>query len=355
MSDNQEGGSRGSSPFEGYRPGLDGVRAVAVIAVVAYHASGLRLGGLGAAGVTVFFVLSGFLITRLLLVERQSTGAIAWRRFYVRRALRLFPALLVMVTAVTALRWNQDERALLEGARAISYLGDWWAAFSDGMGPLGPTWSLAVEEQFYLVWPAILVLLIAAAGWFGARRGALVLLGAGVLLNALYPWNDNARYMFAHLSVFQAPALLLGCVMAFIRMPRIRGTWIVTVVAIAVLIVVSAHPPTELWHRYADLVYAAAGAALIVAAYHGGPLTLQPLPYLGRLSYSWYLWHAPILYLATSGRFGLDIPMPLAVAVSLAVAAASYHVVERPVLRWRERLGSRRRPDPAQASQVAAA
>ena len=331
-------------PSLGYLPGLDGVRAVAIIAVVAFHASGLRLGGLGAAGVTVFFVLSGFLITRVLLAERAATGTVSLRRFYTRRALRLLPALIAMVAITTALRWaNGDERALLEGARAVSYVGDWWTVFSDGMGPLGATWSLAVEEQFYLVWPPLLIGLLAAGGVRSVTIGAGILLTAAVAVNSLFPWSSEARYLFAHLGLFQASSLLLGVVLALISLPRMGGTWVLTAAALVVLTVASAQPPTELWHRYADHAFAVAGVVLILVGIRGGVLALWPLPYIGRVSYSWYLWHAPVLYLV-----GDRTPMILGVALSFAVAMVSFHLLEQPIrqrgsqLRWTDRPSVRR-------------
>jgi peptidoglycan/LPS O-acetylase OafA/YrhL len=319
----------------GYQPGLDGVRALAIIAVIAYHASYMRLGGLGAAGVTIFFVLSGFLITRLLLHEHGAHGAISLRRFYARRALRLFPALLVMVAVTTVLTWASDPRAVVNAGRALSYVGDWWLVFSDGLGnPLGHSWSLAVEEQFYVLWPALLIGLLALRGR-AALIGATGLLAAGVALNALYPWSDGAGHMFGHFGAFQAASILVGVVMAFVSLPRIRFGAPLIVIAALIVIVVSAQYPDETWNRSADFAFAGAGVLLIIGGLSGGPLSMQPLPYMGRVSYSWYLWHGPVLHLGVWG--GPQWPLWLGILVSLGAAMASYHFVERPVLRWRDR------------------
>ena len=324
-------------PAQRYQPGLDGVRALAIVSVVAYHGSSMRLGGLGAAGVTVFFVLSGFLITRLLVAEHRARGTISLRRFYARRALRLFPALLVMVAITTALTWATDPRALVNAGRALSYVGDWWIVFSDGLGhPLGHTWTLAVEEQFYLLWPVLLLGLVAVKR---ALSGAVVLLALAIALNAFYPFHGGT--LFAHFSPFQASSLLFGVVLAFLPIPRVRYGAILVAIAAIAIIVVSAQYADETWHRWGDVAFAGAGVLLIVAGLSGGSLALQPLPYIGRISYSWYLWHAPVLHLGVWG--GPQWPMWLGIGVSLAAAMASYHLVERPILAWRDRIT---RPSP---------
>jgi peptidoglycan/LPS O-acetylase OafA/YrhL len=319
----------------GYQPGLDGVRALAIVSVVAYHASYMRLGGLGAAGVTIFFVLSGFLITGVLLKEHADRQAISVRRFYTRRALRLFPALLVMVALTTSLSWPSDSQALLHAGRTLSYVGDWWLVFSDGLGqPLGHTWSLAVEEQFYLLWPAVLIGLLAMRGR-KALAGAVTLLAATVALNGLYPWTRDAGLLFGHFAPFQAGSILVGVIMALLPLPRVRFGAPLIILAVLIVIIVSAQFPDETWHRWADFAFAGAGALLIIAGLSRGPLSIQPLPYIGRISYSWYLWHAPVLHLAVWS--GPQCPMWIGIAVSIGAAMASHHLVELPILRRRDR------------------
>lgn len=282
-------------------------------------------GKLGVVGVTVFFVLSGFLITRLLLAERDR-GVLSLGRFYVRRAARLFPALFLMVAVVTALRWNVEERALSDALWSISYVGNWWSSFGDGMGALDHVWSLAVEEQFYLTWPLVLLLPLKHR-WLLA--GALVLLAVTVALNAFWPYQTPApgTRLFTHATPFQAPAILSGVILAFLPMPKIgRLGPTITLTAIALLVFISTRASGEQWYRYADLFVALPAAAMIVVAMSGGVLGVRPLPYIGRISYSLYLWHVPLFWIT-------DWPAWLVIGMAVAAAMASYHLVERPILR----------------------
>ncbi|HEY1116399.1 MAG TPA: acyltransferase, partial [Acidimicrobiales bacterium] len=160
-----------------YWPALDGMRGVAVLLVIAYHGERSLAPRGGAIGVTMFFTLSGFLITTLLLRERASTGRIGLGRFYWRRALRLLPALvtLVAVTSAYALVTDNHERTLGAALPVLLYVGNWVRTLHDteGLGLLEHTWSLSVEEQFYLVWP--LAVLGAAALVSKARQAEAVL------------------------------------------------------------------------------------------------------------------------------------------------------------------------------------
>ena len=308
-------------------PAIDGIRAVAIVMVVVSHGEGIEpFVKVGVMGVTVFFVLSGFLITRLLLTERDRTGHLGLGRFYLRRAARLFPALFLMVAVVTALRWNVEERALSDAVWSISYVGNWWSAFGDGMGALDHVWSLAVEEQFYLTWPLVLLVPL-KRHWLLAM--ALIMLAATVALNALWPYQEPASGMrlFGHATPFQAPAILSGVILAFLPMPKIsRLGPAITVTAIALLVFIATRSSGEQWNRYAELIAALPAAVMVVAAVSGGVLAIAPLPYVGRVSYSLYLWHVPLFWIT-------DWPPWLVIAVSVAAAIASYHVVERPFLR----------------------
>ena len=153
-----------------YLPGLDGMRALAVVAVMVYHANSAWLPG-GFLGVEVFFVISGYLITLLLIGEHERSGTVSLRDFYLRRARRLLPALftlLIGITVYTAL-WRRDALGQLRGdvVAAITYVSNWYQIWvgqgytaTGDFAPLRHLWSLAVEEQFYLIWPVVMILLL---------------------------------------------------------------------------------------------------------------------------------------------------------------------------------------------------
>ncbi|HET9492773.1 MAG TPA: acyltransferase, partial [Chloroflexia bacterium] len=223
-----------NAPRLPYLPGLDGLRAVAVIAVLLYHA-GLPLFAGGFLGVEVFFVISGFLITSLLLAEWNANGRIDLPAFWLRRARRLLPAVytLVVVVLVVAVVFLPEEVSMLrgDGAAAFTYVTNWYLIFNErsyfeAMGRpsmLLHLWSLAVEEQFYLVWPPVLALLLRFR-----RRGAIlavVLAGAAassLLMALLYsPEADPSRVYYG--TDTRATGLLIGAALAFVWSPwRLR-------------------------------------------------------------------------------------------------------------------------------------
>ncbi len=195
----------------GYRPGLDAIRALAIAVVVASHLDGLDdRGALGWPGVTVFFVLSGFLITRLLLEERARTGGIDLRSFWRRRAARLLPAAFLVILVVT-LASPSIPRAIAAGTYVTN-----WVLISGVviLGPLSHYWSLAVEEQFYLLWPLALPFLV---------RPRLLLLAATAITLWRIVQPDLARALFATDTRFDA--LLIGAAAAMVTLPRIRWWW----------------------------------------------------------------------------------------------------------------------------------
>jgi peptidoglycan/LPS O-acetylase OafA/YrhL/lysophospholipase L1-like esterase len=333
-------------------PALDGLRAVAVLAVFARHLQ-LPLASGGWLGVDVFFVLSGYLITTLLLREHDRDGRIALGRFYLRRARRLYPALIVVLAAGLTFAATLSGDGTLGGyltaaALAGTYTTD-LAVLVTGNGDYGALthmWSLAVEEQFYLLWPVALV--------FALRRGVNVvawsLAGAGaslaVLASSLNPADQPTPlgYFYPHTRAYE---LLLGCTLAawLTRQPLRKPTFAATVgaVGLAGLILAVGVAGTD---RFTVPAIAAAGAlsCLLVAGLAtggGGPagrlLGVRPLVYLGRISYGIYLWHLPVL--TVLGHFvhaSLSVSAVLAVAVTTGIAAASHRWVESPFLRPRE-------------------
>ncbi|MGP8162059.1 MAG: acyltransferase family protein [Candidatus Dormibacteria bacterium] len=343
--------------------GLDGLRAVAVLAVVLYHLNvGWASGGL--LGVGVFFVLSGYLITDLLLAERERTGAIALGRFWLRRARRLLPALWVMLVVVTLWVAFLDPSQLsgLRGAllAALLYFSNWWYAFQHVSyfasfgppSPLGHLLSLAVEEQFYLLWPLLLVLALR----FVRRRElliGLVVLGAiasAWAMSAIFqPGSDPTRvYEGTDTRAFQ---LLAGAALALALPSRRISASISTLrrhcfdalgvvgLALIVAMVMDTDEYQTLLYRGGMVILSLATVAVVAALVHPSTvlsraLGAPPLRWIGVRSYGIYLWHYPIIVLTTpvDGSAALLLGV-LQVAATLGVAALSWHFVEEPIRR----------------------
>ena len=348
-----------------YLPGLDGLRALAVLAVVAYHL-GLPWAQGGMLGVGVFFTLSGYLITDLLLGRQETTGGLQLADFWRHRARRLLPALFVMLTAVVA--WvTLLDRPQLPALRGMvlttaGYVGNWWliaqhSSYFARFGPpspLGHLWSLAVEEQFYLVWPWLL--------WFGlrwarGRSGARSKLGAATLLLAtvsamemalLYqPGYDPTRIYDG--TDTRAFALLIGAALAFAWPSRrlsgditngarriLDGTGVAALAVIAVLILHTGDYSAFLYRG--GMVLLSICTALVVAtavspaSRIGRVLGWGPLRWLGVRSYGIYLWHYPIIELTTpaDGRDTVTRGI-LQLAASIGAAAVSWRFIEEPI------------------------
>lgn len=372
----------------GYLPGLDGVRALAVIGVLLYHADLTWIRG-GFLGVDVFFVLSGFLITSLILEEYDRAGRIDFSRFYLGRARRLLPALVLLlaVVAVAAAFIYRDAAAQVrsDAVASIFYVNNWWYIFNDqsyfefiGRPPLlKHLWSLAVEEQFYLAWPAIAYLVMRKAGRRGVRLTALTLaLLSTVWLIWLSASNGYPEYADPSRAYFgtdsHAMGLLIGAALATFwrpgrlpaRLPR-GGPAVLAGTGIAALLVVIwfflfVGEFTPWMYRGGFLVLALVVALLIAMASHpGSPLGhwmgTQPWAYIGQRSYGLYLWHWPIFMVT---RPHLDVPfdgIPLLafrLALTFGIAELSFRFVEMPIRRgaidrwiaaWRASSGAERR------------
>ena len=353
----------------GYLPGLDGVRALAVIGVLLYHADLSWIRG-GYLGVDVFFVLSGFLITSLILEEFERSDRIDFARFYLGRARRLLPALLLVlaVVAVAAAFFYRDTASQVrtDTIASIFYVNNWWYIFNDqsyfefiGRPPLlKHLWSLAVEEQFYLIWPAVAYLVVRKGGRRGLRFTALALAALSTVwliwLSAVngYPeYADPSRAYFGTDS--HAMGLLIGAALAtFWRpgrlpttLPRggasiLAGAGIAALLAVIwFFLVVGEFTP---WmYRGGFLALALIVALLIAMASHpGSPLGrwLGTLPwrYIGQRSYGLYLWHWPIFMVTRPYQ---DVPLdglPLLagrLALTFAIAELSFRFVEMPIRR----------------------
>lgn len=336
-----------------------------MIAVVLLHA-GFGWANWGFLGVDVFFVLSGFLITTLLLREWQSTGTISLRSFYWRRIARLFPALAVLLLAVTAwsLAGSATEWQTLRGVGAsLLYVANWAIVLSPDhqIGKLQHTWSLAIEEQFYLVWPFVLVLLL-RRGWLWQRLVVLTLSGA--ILSALWraslwrmtlePWRVYGG------SDTRADGLLIGCALALLILnvpvlsTRRVGYALLPVLGLAALGVVgvwwTAATPWEFWwySRGGYAVVALLSAVAVLLAATGSVpclsrlLSVTPLVWAGRVSYGLYLWHYPILTAFGSPKLLGDGERIVLIALAVGVAVASWVLVEQPLQRWARRTSRER-------------
>jgi peptidoglycan/LPS O-acetylase OafA/YrhL len=315
----------------GYRPGLDGLRAIAVLLVIAAHA---RVAPGGPAGVTLFFVLSGFLITALLLEERDRSGGIDFRAFYERRARRLLPALVLFLGVVLLVT-----RDVPTVAGALFYVANWVYVFGSELYPIGHTWSLGVEEQFYLVWPALLVAMLVVVR--DERRLAVFLVSVIVVSIALGFVSDPlTTYYGTHT---RAHALALGALLAV----ALRAGWLHSVPWQArlaawagVAVAVAATDQVDgLWRTSVlAMPLAALVGTVIVADLATREARLLGRPSLvgiGKISYSLYLWHYSIfvfgeVYLTTIPLAVRTGPLILA---SFAAAFLSYQLVEKRFLR----------------------
>jgi peptidoglycan/LPS O-acetylase OafA/YrhL len=311
-----------------YNPALDGLRAVAILLVLICHAGGLP-GGL--IGVDVFFVLSGYLITSILLIELRQTGEISLSNFYWRRALRLFPAMGILIAFELARSFvsphgHEIRVGVLVAAAYLQNFGNLFG-FTPG-GLMGHTWSLSTEEQFYFLWPLALPLVF--------RRQPLAWLGAAALIMVV------ARFLplgYTRQGLDFAPGirpvgLLIGCALAFMPTRRLGGSawpWLGALVALAVF--------EESCVLVAPVLASVATAAIIATA-RGGILAWTPLRYVGKISYGLFLYHVPILTLGHKWVHG-PVGTAALLAVSFAAAALSYEYVENPVLKLRDRKPAR--------------
>jgi len=347
-----------------YMPGLDGIRAMAVLAVIAYHLQ-LPFAQGGLLGVGVFFTLSGYLITDLLLGQHAVSGRLNLPEFWLRRARRLLPALFVML-AVVAVWVAVLDRAQLPGLRpavaaAAGYVSNWWliaqhTSYFARFGPpspLGHLWSLAVEEQFYLIWPWLLLLgLRRASGrrgryWLAAATLALAAASAFEMALLYRPGYDPTRVYDG--TDTRAFALMIGAALAFAWPSRLlradigsRRRWLLDGAGAAGLILIL----LLIWRsgQYSPFLYPGGmlllsiGTAAVVAACAspasriGRALGWGPLRWLGVRSYGIYLWHYPIIVLTTPANGSENLARGAAqLAASITAAALSWRFVEEPV------------------------
>jgi peptidoglycan/LPS O-acetylase OafA/YrhL len=376
-------------------PGLDGVRALAVLTVIGFHegASGLRGGFLG---VDIFFVLSGFLITDLLIAGYDRTGRLNLADFWTRRARRLLPALAVMLVVVTAaaavIEPAQEASLRLALLAAATYTSNWYlilhhvsyfAAISQAGAPppFDHLWSLAIEEQFYLVWPLIVLCVIVR---LDARRARVICALTGAAVSALImviqytPGGDPSAVYYG--TDTHASALLIGAALALAwplrRLAAIPAahTRRLDMAGIAGLVVLawavghfSGGDPVV--YPVGLLLAAVAAAGLIAAAAGHGVIaaltSIQPLRWIGVRSYGIYLWHWPVIALGTAlagRRASSPWTWLVETGVTIALASASWRFIETPIMRnglgvtvrhWIQLIGAASRRPPASPARRA--
>ncbi len=337
-------------------PALDGLRGVAVLTVFASHA-GIPGFATGGVAVDIFFVLSGYLITSILVSEIERTGSLSLPKFYLRRIKRLAPALLLLVLlyailAPLALPGRSAAEHAEISALSFFYLMDYARAFFIGHNALVHTWSLAVEEHFYMVWP---LALLALAKWVPLRRWLTVLAIAYLAATA---WRCLSIDLFGWRSAYfrfdtRLSALILGSLLAVLfsseTTPRARNIWTLALIAGGVGMTAFAcwyydgAPTTGGWGTLGIALAEAASLRVILNVVENhrdgtsgvitGILSRRTLVQVGKISYGLYLYHFPLTY----WLYGKDWRLVLAVSLpaALLIAALSYRYVEQPILNGR--------------------
>ncbi|WP_164527984.1 acyltransferase family protein [Georhizobium profundi] len=321
-------------------PALDGIRAIAALAVVGFHA---RMDGAlgGFIGVDIFFVLSGYLITHALRSELQIHGMIDLKSFFVRRIARLWPALVFVTSVVVllgAVYWSHlrpDQEFLL----SVFYLSSYSKAIFDAPDFMQHTWSLSVEVYFYLAWP---ILIIYSRGL--SDRHLLI------ILMVIFVIATGWRFASIHTAEWQAvyyradtrlSGLVLGGVLATLGPQKMKQSSSCGLIALIILIAAAAAL------RWGSPISLSAGGfiaeigafALILAALNSADrlqpfLTSWPMTSLGLYSYSLYLWHYPIIRLLRDFDMQGGRMMVITLLISIPIAALTYHAIERPFIRW---------------------
>jgi peptidoglycan/LPS O-acetylase OafA/YrhL len=329
----------------GYRPALDGIRGLAIVPVVLMHVFAWPREG--SLGVDLFFVLSGFLITTLLLEERTLTGRISLANFYRRRVARLAPGLIALIAVYALATHGAHPWALLF---ALTYTTNIVSLFDANAipWPLWHLWSLAQEEQFYLVWPPLFLLLVTRArGVLPKALGLLIvaviveklaLIAAGAGLHRIYFGPDT-----------HAEPILIGCLFgtlswwrpAFLRLTGLVALTAMVGTLFAAQWVNFLTPASPLRTLY----FVACGFAVIAATMPGplaSLLAMRPLVFTGRISYSLYLWHVPVIAAVGMSAFDHGLGSWFAIAAATAVATLSFYLVEQPLRRRLRTSGSER-------------
>jgi peptidoglycan/LPS O-acetylase OafA/YrhL len=354
----------GTSPADRrFRPDVEGLRAVAILLVVLYHGGVPGLTG-GYVGVDVFFVISGFVITGLLLRERKGTGRTSLLDFYARRCRRILPAatLVILITVLfsyVVLGVVNGNNVADDGRWAAAFLANFHFAalgtnyFSASLppSPLQSYWSLSVEEQFYIVYPTLFLLVAGVRGRVSLRARMLVVLGIAIVASywlsvAQTPLNPIGAYFSPFTRAWE---LALGALVAvgtpWLKHVPGRVASAVSWAGLVAILVAAFAFNAQTAYPGSLVALPVVGAAMIIAGGAAIPrwgaeslLRLHPFQWLGRRSYSLYLWHWPVLVIAAERVGRTSLPLRdnlLLIAVALVLSAASYAVVENPIRHWR--------------------
>jgi peptidoglycan/LPS O-acetylase OafA/YrhL len=347
-----------------YEPGLDGLRGLAVAGVLLFH-GGVTWATGGFLGVSTFFTLSGFLITTLLLHQHEGQGRIGLRSFWSRRFRRLMPAalfalLLCVLYVALAGQFFQYDRLRGDVLSALFYVENWRLVFTgqsylslfSAPSPVQHFWSLAIEEQFYLLFPLLAFGLLAfgkgSRRFFTIALAVLAVVSFALMFVVYHPGDDPSRAYYG--TDTRAVELLVGALLAVVftgggraRLARAKSVRIAVAVLgvlalIATLVVWKVATDSDTWlYRGGLTAYALGSICLILAAISPGPvrwlLSLAPIRYLGKISYGVYLYHWPVYLYMDNSRTGLDgsALMLARIVVTVAIAAVSYRYLEMPI------------------------
>ncbi|REK68257.1 MAG: acyltransferase [Brevibacillus sp.] len=354
-----------NQPLKRYMPGLDGLRAISVLAVIGYHLDWESMQG-GLLGVEMFFVLSGYLITDQIILEYKTNNTVSIWNFWIRRIRRLLPAMICMLLAVTSWLSMTDFSRLraLQGdfLSSLFYMNNWYLIFHDvsyfesfgPASPIGHLWSLSIEEQFYLVCPILFLIGIKLV----PRRGKLMLLilllaslSASAMALMYEPGTDPSRVYYG--TDTRAFAILIGAALAIVWpswklndriSPTARTLLDVKGVLglIVLLVMINAVNEYDDWlYQVGFLIVSFVTAGVIAVLAHpasrlGKILACRPLTWIGKRSYSLYIWHYPVIVLS-SPTVNTEKPgfthILLQLIMSVALAALSYKYVEEPIRR----------------------
>ncbi|WP_434969115.1 acyltransferase family protein [Microbacterium sp. bgisy207] len=353
------------------RRDIQGLRALAVLAVVGAHAVGWPAGGF--VGVDVFFVISGFLITGMLLAEWSTHGRVSLAGFYARRARRILPAALVTLGVVTGAAFVvfnsvRADQTLWDAVAAALFVSNWRFAAegtdyfhaADAISPIQNFWSLSVEEQFYLVWPGFLVLLLFVVPLSARRRWparVVVALAAAAVATASFAWALMQTDMQPTLAYFStltrawelaAGAFLAAVVPLLARIPRPVGVLLGWLGVVGIVVSVGVIEPTSDAFPAPWAALPVAATCLVLAGGVGGdprqrhlfPLSNPVMVFIGDMSYSLYLWHFPVIVFAATVLPASEEQIWIVLAAIAVLSLASYFIVEQP-LRYAPWLGGR--------------
>jgi peptidoglycan/LPS O-acetylase OafA/YrhL len=355
-----ENGKNCANVHLNYIPELNGLRAIAIGAVLLDHTLNSYFPG-GFIGVDIFFVLSGWLITTILVREFERDNGINLGHFYARRALRLVPALLAMLTAYILFLfaksvWKPDGDFFHDHLWAVLstafYVMNWTQAFD--LGPAGyllHTWSLGIEEQFYVFWPMTLIVILRYFGRASAFRFVLTLILIVIAWRTLLVFGEASPKRIYPAFDTRIDTLLMGCLLALVPLAQIHSLtarFSLCPVLILTVMLLTLRWTSPLLFLFGFPIVAFCAAWLISAALFGKPQSLlrqflrwSPLTYCGQISYGFYLWHFPILIVVANHvshqNFGELKAFTITAISTLLVASASYHILELPALRLRRK------------------